>query len=298
MAEGDQTMKKELREKELVDVLMIFHNEERHLPRLIKCLERQQYIHKIYAINDFSTDSSREICKDAGLEIIDVDVPWKQRTLKLAYNLNLGLKYVTAKYVLKLDSDMFLPNDYVKRLVESFEKHEKKEPYLYSISGKSINNENRWIKMYSTLFAFYGYGQARLYKRNYLTLIKGFHDDASKNISEDVLTDLIARNYGFYTMVDRKAVCYHLRPYKDNCAINPEVLFFDMFVCLLLRERDRLKQILRVIKGMLQQKGGFKAFLKICGKNTFLLFLSIAGEKWWMRVRPTLKKLKRLIRLS
>ena len=104
-----------------VSIIVPVYNVEIYLENCINSLIRQSYENiEIILINDGSTDKSLDICnsyksKDNRIFVLS------QPNSGVSYARNLGLKSATGEYILFVDSDDFVNENFVQKMVESME---------------------------------------------------------------------------------------------------------------------------------------------------------------------------------
>lgn len=103
--------------KNLVTVIIPIHNEEKRLSICLNSIINQTYnAIEIILVNDGSTDSSLKICHeyarlDARISILDIDEGGVVRAR------NLGLKSAKGDYIIYVDSDDWIENNHIEKLV-------------------------------------------------------------------------------------------------------------------------------------------------------------------------------------
>ena len=107
-----------------ISIIIPVHNVEEYLEKCLNSIIFQ--INKqdeIILINDNSQDSSEEICKKFAEQYNNVKFengayggPSKTR--------NIGIKMATGKYIMFVDSDDYLKNNYISRMIKDIEKYE------------------------------------------------------------------------------------------------------------------------------------------------------------------------------
>lgn len=101
----------------LISVIVPVYNVEKYLSICIDSLLKQQYKNiEVLLIDDGSTDSSGEICDRYSLKYKNIKV-FHKRNSGLGYTRNYGLKKVSGKYVTFIDSDDYVENDLIEKLV-------------------------------------------------------------------------------------------------------------------------------------------------------------------------------------
>lgn len=131
---------------ERVSIIVPIYNVDLYLEQCIKSLINQTYKNiEIILINDGSTDSSLDICnrfKDMDNRIIVIN----QLNFGVSVARNNGLKLSNGKYIMFVDADDFVENDYIEKMVLAIESADMaicsyKECYKNSIVDKSLNRD-------------------------------------------------------------------------------------------------------------------------------------------------------------
>ncbi len=104
-----------------ISIIVPIYNSEKYLERCIKSILNQTYKHlELIAVNDGSTDKTLEILNvlqnnDQRLKIIS------QQNSGVSVARNRGIKEATGEYILFIDSDDWIENDYVEILINTCE---------------------------------------------------------------------------------------------------------------------------------------------------------------------------------
>lgn len=113
-------------EKDLVSVIVPVYNVEEYIEECLESIERQTYTNiEVILVNDGSTDSSvniieKKFLKDARFRLIN------QKNAGLSTARNQGIKNSTGKYIVLVDSDDIVTNDYVEYLYNMIKKYNVK----------------------------------------------------------------------------------------------------------------------------------------------------------------------------
>ena len=107
-----------------ISIIIPVHNVEEYLEKCLNSIIFQiNEQDEIILINDNSQDSSEEICKKFAEQYNNVKFengayggPSKTR--------NIGIKMATGKYIMFVDSDYYLKNNYISRMIKDIEKYE------------------------------------------------------------------------------------------------------------------------------------------------------------------------------
>jgi glycosyltransferase involved in cell wall biosynthesis len=178
-------------------------NEIDSLPKLVHCLERQTFTgFTVIVVDNHSVDGTRRFCQTKGIKLIDGGHPGKAR--------NLGAKAASTKYILFLDADVVIPDNFIKEAMKcmgelgadliSFEliSYEKIPlvDFLFNITV-----------LYFRVAEFFGFshgvGAALLVKKNVHVAVDGF--DESITVAEDHdYTNRISKAYKYVFLREPK----------------------------------------------------------------------------------------------
>jgi len=126
-----------------VGVVIPARDEERYLWKTLEGLENQTAsLDKVVLVNDGSTDSTREIAREFGALVVDLQDRGFRATGKpaLAGVINAGLEYVEkADYVCVLGADHYLSSTYLFTISERMDE----DPNLAVASGLVVGEWNR-----------------------------------------------------------------------------------------------------------------------------------------------------------
>ena len=175
-----------------VSIIIPVYNAEKYLERCMDSLLNQTYKNiEIIAINDGSKDHSLDILKKYQKENKNVKV-YTQENIGISKTRNRGIKYATGDYIMFVDNDDFLDNDYIKTYINEL----KERKYDVIIGGyRRVNTQNKTIKKvrlknkewcaYMIVAPW-----AKLYKREYIKEKK--LEFLNSNIGEDIYFTLPA----------------------------------------------------------------------------------------------------------
>lgn len=98
------------KEKPEISIVIPAYNEEKYLPRLLKSIKQQKGVsYEVIVADANSKDRTKEIAGEFGCKIVKGGLPPVGR--------NSGAKYARGKYLLFLDSDAMIPENYLKRAI-------------------------------------------------------------------------------------------------------------------------------------------------------------------------------------
>jgi glycosyltransferase involved in cell wall biosynthesis len=152
-----------------VGVFLLSRNEEKYIQKTLNCLINQKLKpKKIILVNDNSTDKTKQLVKKfPEVEIIDfpTEHPNWLMSPQFAKVYNFGLSKIKESgnydYVMRLDSDHILPDDYLSGIIREMDMDKK----LVVASGKIKGEES----------AKNVRGSGRVHRKSYLDLINWKH---------------------------------------------------------------------------------------------------------------------------
>lgn len=105
-----------------ISIIVPIYNSEKYISKCIDSILNQEYKDfELLLINDGSTDNTSNIINSYEDERIKI---YNQENKGTGSARNLGLKYATGKYIVFIDSDDSITNDYLKIMLELLEKNE------------------------------------------------------------------------------------------------------------------------------------------------------------------------------
>jgi glycosyltransferase involved in cell wall biosynthesis len=100
-----------------LSIIIPTYNEEKHLPRLLDSIKRQEFKdYEIIIADANSKDKTREIAKKHGCIVVEGGLPSKGR--------NNGANAARGKFLLFLDADIVIPPDYLKESLREFKERD------------------------------------------------------------------------------------------------------------------------------------------------------------------------------
>lgn len=108
---------------ELISVIIPIYNCEKYIEKCIKSVCKQTYENlEILLINDGSTDSSESICQKYKNIDKRIKYIYKQNS-GVSDTRNLGIKKSSGKYIMFIDSDDYIDDDYIKKMYNCFQEN-------------------------------------------------------------------------------------------------------------------------------------------------------------------------------
>lgn len=125
----------------LLSVIIPIYNAEQFLPTLFKCIEKKNEDVEVILINDGSTDSSEILCNEFMRQSSNVKYIY-QENAGVSVARNKGIENAKGDWLIFLDSDDFMIENWNDILVESIHKNNSADVILLSnqISGQDYDN--------------------------------------------------------------------------------------------------------------------------------------------------------------
>jgi glycosyltransferase involved in cell wall biosynthesis len=118
---------------ELITPLVLTYNEE---PNIRRCLERLQWASRVVVIDSGSTDRTLALCAEfPNVEVVHRDFD------SFAGQCNAGLLLITSAWVLSLDADYLVPEDFaiiLETLSNSDDVQGYRLPFRYCVFGRAL----------------------------------------------------------------------------------------------------------------------------------------------------------------
>ena len=125
-----------------ISVLMPVYNSEKFLEETVQAVINQSYTDwELILVDDGSTDNSKEICT----KLMNDDKRIKyilQENLGVSHTRNVALENAQGKYIVFVDSDDLIHEDYLKILINSIEKNNSDISVCNFIERKISNTGN------------------------------------------------------------------------------------------------------------------------------------------------------------
>ena len=208
---------------ELVSVVIPNWNGREYIRRCLECVLNQTYRPiEVIVVDNGSTDGSAELVG----EYPDVVLIRSPRNRGFAWAMNRGIERSRGEYVLSLNNDVFLSEDFVELLVGAAES----APDIGSAVGRTLKHgtgelmhTGAYLRRRVSLtnvpdperggFVFGAGGAAVLYRREMLEdvkLVGEFFDESFFSFWEDLDLSWRAQLYGWRCVYVPEAVAYHV----------------------------------------------------------------------------------------
>ena len=127
--------------KQLISVIVPVYNSEKYLKECINSILHQTYENiEIIIINDGSTDNSLLISQELQKEDKRIKII-NQKNSGVSYSRNKGIQEATGEYIMFVDSDDFIVQNYIELMYKEITKNN----YDACISGMTFCDKNRKI---------------------------------------------------------------------------------------------------------------------------------------------------------
>ena len=179
--------------KNKITIIVPVYNSEKYISRCIDSILNQSFKdYELLIINDGSKDGSLKIIKDyekkdKRIKVID------QKNMGVAKTRNKGIKLASGEYIMFIDNDDYIENDYLKTYYDAIKDtdydivmggYKRKDEDGNIVQQLAITKENEWSK-YIVVAPW-----AKIYRKNFL--IDNKIEYFSYKIGEDVYFNLIA----------------------------------------------------------------------------------------------------------
>ena len=125
--------------KQLISVIVPVYNSEKYLKECINSILHQTYENiEIIIINDGSTDNSLLISQELQKEDKRIKII-NQKNSGVSYSRNKGIQEATGEYIMFVDSDDFIVQNYIELMYKEITKNN----YDACISGMTFCDKNR-----------------------------------------------------------------------------------------------------------------------------------------------------------
>lgn len=212
--------------KNLISVIVPVYNSEKYIHKCIDSILNQSYKNiEVLLINDGSVDNSLEILKEYAKTYNFIKI-FSHQNRGVGFTRNFGIQEAQGEYIIFVDSDDYIDQDYIEVLLESIENYDA------TFSGyKSINENSKIISINSldkSEWAKYKYTGilGKIYKSEYLKRNKIFYPDYK--VGEDLYFALLVINKG--ANINTIDYCGYNYVHNNKSATNSIKEKYDMLV--------------------------------------------------------------------
>ncbi|MBR5578153.1 MAG: glycosyltransferase family 2 protein [Lachnospiraceae bacterium] len=109
----------------MISIVLPVYNAEEYLKKCIACIQAQTYENwELVVIDNGSTDTSCEICRDFAREDSRIEVFHQYQHKGVSVARNLGLERSSGEFITFIDADDWVKPDYLEVLLRTQKKHE------------------------------------------------------------------------------------------------------------------------------------------------------------------------------
>lgn len=194
-------------------IIIPAYNEEKNIRLTLDSVLKQTFLpQKIVIVNDNSTDKTAVISKEFSekydfIELINtgseqIHLPGS----KVIKAFNRGLETLDENYdfIVKLDADLILPENYFERIAQIFSEN----PKVGMAGGRAfIEKDKKWI-LESLTDDDHIRGAFKAYRKECFLQIGKLKPE----MGWDTVDELLARYYGWEVLVDKSLEVQHLKP--------------------------------------------------------------------------------------
>lgn len=237
---------------EKISIIIPVYNSEKYIKKCIDSILEQTYkSYEIIVINDGSTDSSLKVINSLFNKNKKVIKVIDQKNIGIAKTRNKGISLATGKYIMFIDNDDWIDNDYLENYISMIEeenadiviggyRRRTEEKILFSNQPKSF------IAIYSLLAPWAKIYKLDFLKKNNIEFLDYelgedvyFNTVAYSKTDKIVLTDYTGYNW-FYNdkSVSNTIQKKIIKPYPlldsiyNSTKINDELEFFYLRYCI------------------------------------------------------------------
>lgn len=262
----DQQVKQENTKKEKFSIIIAAYNIEDYIERAIESVENQTFKDiKLIIVNDFSTDKTGEKIKQICLKYKDIVYIEHKENKKAGGARNTGLSIAQGEYILFLDGDDYLANNYVLENLNKVIGNDKPDVvYLgFKIEGDReelvIPNKETCTKTYKAAVDKYPNPWSKCWRRDFLEknqirfpeyrfyedvlfVYKGIMKSESFKIADFVVHNYTSgRTNSMTTTIDLKNVEDTIQNLKDLIKMREEEYTQEIDI-IIKKEMDRCKK--------------------------------------------------------
>lgn len=176
-----------------VTLIVPVYNSEKYIAKCLDSILNQTYKdYEIIVVNDGSKDNSQKIIKEYKNRFPDKIISIEQKNKGVSITRNESIKKATGKYIMFVDNDDFLDNDYIEIFVKNIEEGD----YDVVLGGYRRSNQHgdiiKKLQLKDTEWSKFMIVApwAKIYKKQYL--IENNIEFLNVNLGEDVYFNLKA----------------------------------------------------------------------------------------------------------
>lgn len=136
-----------------VSIILPIYNVEKYLPKALDSATNQTYKNiEIICINDCSPDNCLKILNEYSQKDNRIKIINHENNRGLSAARNTGLEIASGKYIYFLDSDDWIDEDYIEKMVRAIEKSVSDVVINRSVVTEKENNSIRYIHPHAETF--------------------------------------------------------------------------------------------------------------------------------------------------
>ncbi len=199
-------------------IVIPIYNAEKTILRCLQSIEKQSYQNfEIILVDDKSTDNSLEMIKRERDRDSRINIIINLQNRGPSYSRNIGIKYAKGEYILFVDADDYVSNDYLRTILNSviscdkpdllfFSHYEIEKDYVNCVRVPDYQDD-----YYSNLINLvngdlFGYTCLKAYKRNAIANIR--FDEDIRIFEDELFTCRIINNGATINYVDEPIYYY------------------------------------------------------------------------------------------
>ncbi|MFH1412008.1 MAG: glycosyltransferase family 2 protein [Candidatus Omnitrophota bacterium] len=216
--------------RERLSVVIIAKNEE---GRIAKCLDSLKWVDEVVVVDGMSTDRTSEICEKYGAKVIRHEFEGD-----FGLERNIGNDNCTGDWILQLDADEIVPEEFRERLMKMLSGNDEHAAYGFVRKNIFLGRFMRYGGWYHHSYHLFRRGRAHYAGKVHHQLIvdgkTGKMDVGVEHYPFDDLSQLISRQ-NRYTSLEAKEL-YDLRgridekEVKYNIKVKPAKLFWKFYI--------------------------------------------------------------------
>lgn len=210
--------------KDVVSIIVPVYNAEKYISKCLESILRQSYKNiELLLLNDGSSDNSLKIIKEYAKKYNFIKI-FTHKNKGVGFTRNIGIKNAKGRYIVFVDSDDFIDENYIEMLLKSIKNYDA------VFSGYKSVKENGEILSINSLdkseWAKYKYTGilGKMYKTDYLLENEIFYPDYK--VGEDLYFALLVINKS--TKINTIDYCGYNYVLNSESATNSLKEMYDM----------------------------------------------------------------------
>ncbi len=126
-----------------VSVIIVSHNAEKYIKKLVESILIQKYIIQIILVDNNSKDRTIKIAEEFKNKIQKIEFKILKTKKNIGYpnSLNLGIKEAKGNFILTLNDDTYLEKDFIEKAIKGFMNNDN----VGFVSGKILRIDKKTI---------------------------------------------------------------------------------------------------------------------------------------------------------